>query len=124
MQCLLTYKCLCYFAGSCHSDPETQVKLDKLTRAKLSLDFKVYQGLACLRFIHVKTRASITSLSFPCADSFIHMMCIHDLVMADKAAAHHTFSFFCFSDKTACCRKYSNMQQVTRLSASCCWDST
>lgn len=38
------------------------VKLDKLTGAKFSLDFKVYQAHAHLRFIHVTTWAFIISL--------------------------------------------------------------
>ena len=39
-----------------------RVKLDKLTGAKLSLDFKVYQAHACLKFTKVKSPAFIILL--------------------------------------------------------------
>lgn len=71
-----------YYIISFHRNPEGEtdsseewlkkrerVKLDKLTGAKFSLGFKVYQAHACLRFRNVKTRTFIILLCFVCVPS-------------------------------------------------------
>ncbi len=83
-----------------------RVKLDKLTGAKFSLGFKVYQAHACFRFRNVKTWAFIILLFRVCplADDIIQdlypsldmgepSVCTLVKGVYPKTAVHHLFFF-------------------------------